>query len=240
MRLGDMPVDNDAHNNTVARALMQLGDESRWILHAIYYERITYQELGDRLGVSKPHAWRLAQRAVQQLASALDNNPTIKNRYRMQTTWEEACKDSLDELVNTPFEDTGTLVGDSVLGFQKLLISHFGQHNQHTIPSVGWLARHAWNRLVAEGHEPVVDGVVAVLARKQADYGHGNILAFGQAGILVRLSDKLARIHNLDRRDTDPHNESLFDSLLDIIGYCTISNMLSHDTFTLPLAEDAA
>jgi RNA polymerase sigma factor (sigma-70 family) len=81
MRDGEPAPSSDVHNLIVEEALTALPDESQWILQAIFYERITYEELGQRLGVSKPHAWRLTQRAVNQLKQLLINNPTLKDRY---------------------------------------------------------------------------------------------------------------------------------------------------------------
>lgn len=80
--------------------------------------------------------------------------------------------------------------------------------------------------------------IVEILAQKQADYGHENIMAYGLEGVRVRISDKLARIRNLKLKGADPENESLVDSYLDICGYCIIGQMLEDGTFMLPLAAD--
>lgn len=82
---------------------------------------------------------------------------------------------------------------------------------------------------------PFLMDVSELGARKQHDYGTGNILAFGHDGIIVRISDKLARIENLTKRGVDPENEALEDSYQDIVGYCLIGLMLLDGTFTLPL-----
>lgn len=81
MRTGAPPSIDDRHNLIVADAVAQLSDENQFILHAIFYERCTYQVLGDRLGVSKPHAWRLTQRAIHELSLLISDNPTLKGRY---------------------------------------------------------------------------------------------------------------------------------------------------------------
>ena len=39
-----------------------------------------------------------------------------------------------------------------------------------------------------------------VFAKKQHDYGPGNISSFGEVGVLVRVSDKIARLKNLQGR----------------------------------------
>jgi hypothetical protein len=76
-----------------------------------------------------------------------------------------------------------------------------------------------------------------VLVSKQHDYGHDNINAFGQIGIAVRLSDKIARYYNLGRRDVVAKNEPFIDCIKDMVGYGVISAMLAAGTFNLDLAE---
>lgn len=100
------------------------------------------------------------------------------------------------------------------------------------------LARVAWTELVRNGDEWDLHDQVALLASKQHDYGAGNILEFGAVGIKVRLFDKIARYENLHRRGADPANESLQDTLRDMIGYCILGQMLQNNTFILPLAAD--
>lgn len=46
-------------------------DQDKYIVEAIAYERITYEELGCRLGCSAPHAWRLKQVAYQNLKEVM-------------------------------------------------------------------------------------------------------------------------------------------------------------------------
>ncbi len=57
---------------------------------------------------------------------------------------------------------------------------------------------------------------------KHADYGPGNIADFGEAGVIVRMNDKMNRIKNLIGKDGDAQNESLADSLLDMANYAII------------------
>ena len=52
--------------------------QDRYIVDAIAYERITYDELGLRLGCSAPHAWRLKQIAYQHLMEVLVIDGRIK------------------------------------------------------------------------------------------------------------------------------------------------------------------
>ena len=86
-----------------------------------------------------------------------------------------------------------------------------------------------------------------VVIRKQKDYGHQNILAWGELGIKVRLSDKIARINNLYIREQqalledksfEAQNESVVDTFTDVAGYAIIALMLKDGTFLLDLEED--
>lgn len=74
-----------------------------------------------------------------------------------------------------------------------------------------------------------------ILIAKQFDYGHGNILKFGEFGVLVRVNDKIERLKTLIAKNKNPKNESIDDSWLDMINYGIIAMMLRKGTFTLPL-----
>jgi hypothetical protein len=76
------------------------------------------------------------------------------------------------------------------------------------------------------------------VTNKQRDYGSGNILAFGHTGLVVRISDKVARINNLLERGSSGAAEPLEDAWVDLVGYSLVGLMLLDGTFTLPLAED--
>lgn len=63
---------------------------------------------------------------------------------------------------------------------------------------------------------------VAVLDRKQRDYGSRNISEFGEIGILMRVWDKICRLKNLMGKE-NPKNESIDDSWLDMANYAIIA-----------------
>lgn len=84
----------------------------------------------------------------------------------------------------------------------------------------------------------ILDDICHFVASKQRDYGTGNILAFEHLGLVVRISDKVARIRNLEKRGSDGTVEPLADAWVDIVGYCLVGLMLLDGTFHLPLAED--
>jgi hypothetical protein len=84
--------------------------------------------------------------------------------------------------------------------------------------------------------EVSVHDIVEILIRKQRDYGPENIAKFGRFGLAVRTHDKVARLENLLSTGNEPSNESVLDTLIDIVGYSTIGIMWEKDEFLLPLA----
>ena len=80
--------------------------------------------------------------------------------------------------------------------------------------------------------------IAEVVIAKLHDYGHDNILAFREQGLIVRLWDKLARLKNLIWVNPDnPKNESIEDTFTDIAGYAIIGLMLRNNTFENELQE---
>ncbi len=81
----------------------------------------------------------------------------------------------------------------------------------------------------------VASEIAEFVIGKQHDYGHQNILDFGELGILVRVNDKVARLKNLV--DKEAVNESKTDSWRDIGGYSIVELMRERGWFTLELEE---
>jgi hypothetical protein len=63
---------------------------------------------------------------------------------------------------------------------------------------------------------------IALCCEKQRAYGPGNIPAFGVLGVLVRLNDKVERLKNLINSGQDPQEETIEDTLLDLVNYSMI------------------
>jgi len=81
------------------------------------------------------------------------------------------------------------------------------------------------------------DDLLQLLTLKQSWYGPHNILSFGAAGIVVRISDKIERLKNLERLHVDPEEETLRDTLMDLCGYAVLGVMVEHNLMELPLVE---
>jgi len=85
----------------------------------------------------------------------------------------------------------------------------------------------------------VITGELAdLVVSKQHDYGKGNILEFGEQGILVRANDKFARLKNLILNSNSPMNEPKMDTWRDIAGYAIVALMLERGWFELPMEEE--
>lgn len=70
----------------IAECIEQLDDQDRFIIDAINSEMISLEELGKRLGVSKPHAWRLRNAAYERLRLHLLENKIIRERLGIEDT----------------------------------------------------------------------------------------------------------------------------------------------------------
>jgi len=77
-----------------------------------------------------------------------------------------------------------------------------------------------------------------LLVNKQFNYGPKNIIEFGILGIIVRMYDKVARLVNLITKADSLKNalnvstikdESIIDTLFDIVGYCTMALMIESE-----------
>jgi hypothetical protein len=49
------------------------------------------------------------------------------------------------------------------------------------------------------------------------------------------VHDKIARLENLISKEVDPNNESIYDTVMDIIGYSAIGIMWERNEFMLDL-----
>lgn len=237
LQYGEIPYDTSTkHIDAVINGIKKLPPQSQECLEAIFYERIPYSRLGERLGCSKPHAWRLAQKAMNELREILINNPSINERYKMFNNWQEACWAQLED-VN---EGRAIMTSDGGLNkLQSLLITYVDEKGDPFAPDVRELFTSI--ALYAISHcrgsdKWDLNAVHELLCKKQADYGHENILAFGDIGICVRMSDKIARIKNL--RNKNAMNESIEDSWIDLLGYAIIGLMLLSNTFQLELRNN--
>jgi DNA-directed RNA polymerase specialized sigma subunit len=67
----------------VADCIEQLSEQDQFIIDAINSEMVSLQKLAERMGVSKPHAWRLRNAAYERLSLLLRSNPYIRERLNL-------------------------------------------------------------------------------------------------------------------------------------------------------------
>lgn len=224
----------------VAEAIERLTPEHRFIIEAVHHERLHYSQLAVRLGVEKTQAFRLTKVAEAELRAQMLLDPKITERIRMtKQTWNEAAHERVLSL-----SPAGAGLTDSIA---RQLIERKIDMVRELVRG-GHIANDVIGRpLVTIGHAAAcmldnlgmwnVDELADLLARKQHDYGHGNILAFGMVGVGVRCSDKVARFVNLTDKNATGTAEPLEDALLDMVGYAVIAQMLMDDVFLLELAS---
>lgn len=84
--------------------------------------------------------------------------------------------------------------------------------------------------------------ITTTVIRKQHDYGPQNVAKFGMWGLIVRLHDKIARLDNLLSTKRSGFNsvsdETIYDTLLDVVGYSTVAMLWINNWFLLPMKKD--
>lgn len=73
--IGEYEQPKFGHRDAVNDLLVELSERHQECLRTIWFERATYQQLADRLGVSRPHAWRLTRQAEEKLKALLADHP---------------------------------------------------------------------------------------------------------------------------------------------------------------------
>jgi hypothetical protein len=65
--------------DAVGQALSMLTEEEQWVIYRMFYDRVTYEELKNNLGIkAKSHAWRKTRLALESLKKELLKNPLFK------------------------------------------------------------------------------------------------------------------------------------------------------------------
>lgn len=215
----------------IATAIERLPARLRFVINAIHVERLSFAQLAERMSISKTHAFRLERQAEEVLRNILSQNQIIRERLNLETahkSWWGAAASHLARFAPTGMLDDGELYE----GISELLYEmrdNYQADETSYLESVDLIGTCAAEWLNNRGKWNVSD-IADLLESKQLDYGHGNIAAFGHLGIAVRLSDKVERMKNL-QGSTTPRNETFADTMLDIVGYCTIAMMLEDGSF---------
>ena len=219
----------------VAMCIEQLNEQDQFIVNAVNSEFISFDELGKRLGVSKPHAWRLKNNAYARLQQLLTMHPLIRKKVRVVETWEQSAAQWVMHIASfaTDLKEVDTEKLQRLITSGRICLF---EQNESPVSLL-------WTEIAIQAVEDLrlnnewdSSEMATLLASKQHDYGHGNITTFGLKGVLVRLSDKVERLINLKSKQA--RNESAVDTLRDIVGYCVIALMLHDETFNLDLGDN--
>ena len=68
-------------------------------------------------------------------------------------------------------------------------------------------------------YQKIFDMCNKISTCKSSDYGTSNLLKHGAFGIMVRMSDKMARLENLISGHASKVDESIDDTCMDLINY---------------------
>ena len=82
-----------------------------------------------------------------------------------------------------------------------------------------------------QAFEIVNQELLALFLKKHQDYGKGTILANGELGIAMRVSEKIERLKHLLISGNEPSNESIEETWKDIAVYSTIAILLKRGQF---------
>lgn len=216
----------------VSTAVDMLPEEDKWVINAVYSEQLSLQQIAEQLGVSKTHVFRIRNRALRALKAMLSFDMTIRERVNMPTTWEDAAAEKVEEL-SANFADAAPINVEKVQAARDILFRTEGAEVR-VWPAIAYAAiselrhRNQWD----------TQNMIDLLIAKQRDYGHQNILQGGLFGVAIRLSDKIERYANLtNKTGGSPANEPVIDTLLDMVGYCVIAQMLIDGSFILELGN---
>jgi hypothetical protein len=69
----------------------------------------------------------------------------------------------------------------------------------------------------------ITEEALNIMTSKRSDYGHLNLDILGFDGLIPYLVSKVLRVYNLSSRSKVANNESIRDSLIDIINYAIMA-----------------
>lgn len=82
-----------------------------------------------------------------------------------------------------------------------------------------------------EAFAQVNQELLEMFIKKYRDYGKGNILANGELGISMRITEKVERVKHLILTGNTPTNESIDETWIDIAVYAVIGTLYRRNWF---------
>jgi hypothetical protein len=225
----------------VYNAVQSLSEDHRIAIEARYFYGKSFSDMARELGFSsKSSAYDKLQDAEEALRQLLLESRDVRFFLgENMNTWNEAARFELDR-ISTSLKAGYKFDGDLFSDYGRMMGEATRSGDESVIVVFAWYTAIEAARCLDSMGLWDADELEYILVSKQHDYGHDNINAFGQIGVAVRLSDKIARYYNLVRRDREAKNEPFMDCLKDMVGYGVISAMLGIGTFDYQLKEDAS
>ena len=229
--------DSLAVREIVADAFEALSPRDQYILNSRLFEQRSVRAIGDTLGISHVHVQRLTKAALQQLTDTLSANDRVRERVGMEpTSWDDSAARWVRKI--TRMMDLAEAIPQvgHLANIRDMLWSDVencvggSRASQSALRMIDHLAIFGMSRLTSAQ----IMALPSLLVYKQRRYGCDNILRFGYKGIAIRMSDKVERVLQAERRQ-DLDDE---DPFTDLVGYAVIAHMVDDNTFTLPLLED--
>jgi hypothetical protein len=178
------------------------------------------------------------------------NKWVVYNPTDSKQSWEDACYNCVYDVLDKCYWDQGNMTTHDKYNY---LITYFDKNIAPIVKGLNsekiadqndfdWFMIAATSCSILQDISPEdvrVESIANLLIRKQKDYGPENISKFGLIGICIRLSDKLARLSNLFMKSGSDDfknilnssklnsvpNETVVDTLIDILGYCVVAMM---------------
>lgn len=229
--------------DAIAAAYDLLPPLEKYVLESLIVEGLSLRAAEHRFGRSRSTIARIRDSALEQMRYFLQNSQPVKEQLMDKmfdlapANWREAAHDQL-AIINGEQTDVALYVSEVVDAIDFANDFYDGRKFRRADDQVLRAGRIAWQWLKEfheEDEKELFDQMLHLLCERQAKYGHKNILKRLEMGILVRMSDKAARLENMEDERRDFADDSVVDAWMDIVGYTVIYLMLDADTFTLEL-----
>lgn len=219
--------------DAVQDCINTLEPRDKFVVQAYDHEGLSYQQLANRLGITKSPARRLHLRILQQrLRPIMEAHPDLSDRIaEAPTTWDEACRRKVFRLQMLA---NNTLQRPYEMSLQDMKDAYERRRPSELLGAMVTLGADAMSEL--GGDAAAREECIALIIDRHHKYGTGNIMVFEELGLMVRMGDKIARIANSSQDFAD---ETYKDALMDLVGYATIALMLDDDSFMLPLEDES-
>lgn len=223
-------------------AIEQLEPKHKFVVECMFVWGKSYNEIAEMMDYnSKSTVHGIMGTALKRLKEILEKDSRLdvalgkqQETHMTTETWADSAWKHIRAIDRgSDFEPDPTMFP---LWFDSLgeAVRNNDAHHMNTLCNVIGLEA---ARFLNKENQWDMEAMLETLVRKQHDYGHKNILAFGLVGVAVRISDKIARYQNIidSVGDNKVSHETYLDTLMDMCGYAVIARMLADNTFELPL-----